>query len=128
MGKPTAADRAQKLELFEKLVATDPSVERKGATTPFTSANGRMFSFLTKAGTLALRLPAGEREAFLKAHKTRLCVQHGTVLEEFVEVPDRLLARPRALKRYFDMSAAYARSLPPKLAARRRRKSAKKKR
>jgi hypothetical protein len=33
---------------------------------PYTSLNGHMFSFLTETGTMALRLPAGEREAFLK--------------------------------------------------------------
>src|SRR5580704_17520684 len=56
----------EKLELYEKLVATNPRVERKGATVPYTSLNGHMFSYLARTGTLALRLPAGARDAFLK--------------------------------------------------------------
>jgi hypothetical protein len=38
------------LALYEKLVATNPGVERKGATMPYTSVNGHMFSLLTKEG------------------------------------------------------------------------------
>ena len=95
-------------------MATNPSLERKGATTPYTSVNGHMFSFLTKTGTLALRLPSEEREAFLKKFKTKLCEQHGTVLKEYVEVPEALLKKTRKLKKYFDLSYAYVSSLKPK--------------
>lgn len=114
MAKAAVAVPADKLELYEKLVATNPSVERKGATMPYTSVNGHMFSFLTKAGKLALRLPADEREAFLKKYKTTLCEQHGTVLAEYVEVPDALLKKTRELKKFFDLSYAYVGSLKPK--------------
>jgi hypothetical protein len=57
---------SEKLELYEKLVATNPKIQRKGATVPYISLNGHMFSNLSKDGKLALRLPAEEREAFLK--------------------------------------------------------------
>src|SRR5262245_36352832 len=114
MSKATATVPALILELYDALVATNPSVERKGATMPYTSLNGNMFSFLTKTGTLALRLPAQERDAFLKKYKTKLCEQHGTVLEEYVEVPDVLLKKTQELKKYFDLGYAYAASLKPK--------------
>ena len=62
MAKPTAGSvPLEKLELYKKLVATNPKVEQKGATVPYTSVNGHMFSYLTKGGKLALRLPAAER-------------------------------------------------------------------
>jgi hypothetical protein len=51
MAKPTAAAPSDKLELYEKLVATNPSVKRKGATVPYTSLNGHMFSYLSKAAS-----------------------------------------------------------------------------
>ena len=102
------------LELYEKLVATNPSVERKGATVPYTSVNGNMFSYLSKEGKLELRLPTAEREAFLKKHKARLCEAYGRVQPEYVEVPDSLLASTRELKKFFDVSYAYAGSLKPK--------------
>jgi TfoX/Sxy family transcriptional regulator of competence genes len=114
MGKTTENGPADSLEWYERLVATHPGVERKGAAMPYTSVNGHMFSFLTKTGRLALRLAADERDGFIKKYKTRLCEQHGRVLAEYVEVPDALLKRTRELKKYFDVSYAYAASLKPK--------------
>jgi hypothetical protein len=114
MGNPATAPPADKLELFRKLVATNPSVELKGATMPYTSLNGHMFGFLTKTGTLALRLPDEERAAFLKKYKTELCEQHGAVLEEYVEVPDALLKKAKELRKSFDLSYSYVASLKPK--------------
>ena len=57
MPKPSDAAPPDRLELYELLVATLPGVERKGATVPYTSVNGHMFSYLSKTGKLALRLP-----------------------------------------------------------------------
>ena len=115
MAKPRSGTvPSDKLESYEKLVATNPRVERKGATVPYTSLNGHMFSYLSKDGTLMLRLPDGEREAFLKKYKTKLCEAYGKVQPEYVEVPDSLLASTRELKKFFDSSYAYASSLKPK--------------
>ncbi len=104
----------EKLALYEKLVATNLNVERKGATVPYTSLNGHMFSYLTKEGKLALRLPAGDREAFLKKYKSKLVDAYGVVQTEYVEVPDSLLASTRELKKFFDSSYAYVASLKPR--------------
>jgi len=102
--------------MYEKLVATNPKVERLGATVPYTSLNGHMFSYLSKEGKLELRLPAGEREAFLKKYKAKLCEAYGKVQPEYVEVPDSLLSSTQELKKYFDISYAYVGSLKPKAA------------
>src|ERR1700741_3480300 len=114
-------DRSAALALYEKVVAAMAGVERKGDTMPYTSLNGHMFSVLHKDGTVALRLPAGEREAFLKKYKTTLSSQHGSVLAEYVVVPESLLAKTQELKRFFDVSYAYAASLKPKPTARKKR-------
>jgi TfoX/Sxy family transcriptional regulator of competence genes len=108
------AETSGKLELYEKLVASIPGVERKGATVPYTSLNGHMFSYLSKEGKLALRLPAEVREAFLKKYKTRLCEAYGVVQPEYVEVPDSLLAATSELKKYFNSSYEYVSKLKPK--------------
>ena len=57
---------ADKVALYEKLLATHPKIERKGATMPYTSLNGNMFSLLAPSGELILRLSESEREAFAK--------------------------------------------------------------
>ena len=114
MTKTESSAAGKTLKHYEKLIATNPKVERKGATMPYTSVNGHMFSFLTKTGRVALRLPEIEREAFLKKYKTTLCEQHGAVLKEYVEVPGSLLTKTQELKTFFEVSYAYVASLKPK--------------
>ena len=114
MSKSAGGNYADKLALYEALVATNPSVERKGDTMPYTSLNGNMFSLLTKAGKVALRLPSDTRDAFLKKHPDALCVQYGIVMKEYVELPDALLAKTGEAKKLFDASFAYASTLKPK--------------
>jgi hypothetical protein len=90
------------VELYDKLVATNPKIERKGAANPYTSLNGNMFSYLHPSGSMALRLPEGVFEAY------------GVVQKEYVTVPDSLLRNTKELQKYFEVSYAYAQSLKPK--------------
>lgn len=114
MGKPAPHAPADKVALYEKLVATNKRVERKGAANPYTSVNGHMFSQLLPSGKLSLRLPAAERDSFLLEYNARLVEQYGVVMKEYVEVPDDLLANTDQIKRYFDISYDYVSSLKPK--------------
>jgi hypothetical protein len=114
MAKAASGAPPEKLQQYEALVATNPGVERKGATVPYTALNGNMFSYLSKEGKLALRLPTEAREGFLKKYKARLCSAYGVVQPEYVEVPDALLAKTSELKRYFDASFQYVSTLKPK--------------
>jgi TfoX/Sxy family transcriptional regulator of competence genes len=109
----------EKVELYERLIATRPEVERKGAKFPYTSLNGNMFTILSPPGVLALRLASADREAFLEKYKTGLHESHGTVMKEYVRVPDDLLARTDELKPYLALSYEYAKTLRPKPTTRR---------
>ena len=112
------------LDLYDQVIASQPDVQRKGATMPYTSVNGHMFSFLTKDGHLALRLPAPERDAaFLVRYGTGLCEQYGKVMKAYVEVPDRLLRNVDELAQHFRSSYAYVSSLKPKPTTRRTKTS-----
>ena len=102
---------AIKSELYDKLIKTCNGIERKGASLPYTSINGHMFSFLDIAGSLGLRLPEDARKDFLKKYDTSLCEAHGTVLKEYVLVPEKLFENTKELKRYFDISIKYIKSL-----------------
>ena len=93
-----------RLELYERVVATLEAVARKGATMPYTSRNGHMFSFLDPAGSMALRLSADDRDAFLTRYRSTLAEQHGRVMQEFVVVPDDLLDRTDELAGWFARS------------------------
>lgn len=83
---PMAIDR------YDALLASLPGTQRRGATMPYTSLNGHMFSFLAPDGSLAIRLGTADRDPFLDAHTSRLVEQHGRVMKEYVAVPDELFA------------------------------------
>jgi len=114
---------AENVALYEKLVATIPGLDRKGATVPYTSRNGHMFSYLTKTGELALRLPDEERASFLAKYKTKLCVAYGIVQKEYVVVPSALFAKTGELKKYFALSHEWVGSLKPKPTTRKPKKA-----
>lgn len=114
---------SRQVALYDKLVATLPEIERKGDANPYTSLNGNMFTLLHE-GKLAIRLPQDEREKFLSRHKTALYEAYGTVMKEYVAVPDSLLGRTEELKGYLELSYRYAKTLKPKPT----KKTAKKKR
>ena len=106
---------AERVALYEKVVAGVPGVERRGADNPYTSVNGNMFSLLlSPEGRMALRLPEGEREAFLAKYETKLYEAYGTVMKEYVAVPDGLLEKTKELQKYFRVSYAYAKTLKAK--------------
>jgi hypothetical protein len=105
---------AERIERYDRLLATLPGVERKGATVAYTSLNGHMFSFLTPTGSLVLRLPAGAREAFLERYATTLHEASGTVMKDWVSVPDALFADTAELAPHFQASHAYVAAQKPK--------------
>jgi hypothetical protein len=103
-----------RLAHYERLAGAMPGVEVKGAANRYTSLNGHMFSHLHPSGSMALRLPTGEREAFLERHATALFQAYGVVQKEYVTVPDDLLADTDRLLPYFQASYHYVRALKPK--------------
>ena len=112
--KKTHTVPPDKFAQYEKLVATNPKIELKGATIPYTSHNGHMFSNFNPDNTLGLRLPPDKIESFIKKYKTKLVEAYGIVRKEYVVVPDSLLKKTKELKPYFDMSFEYVNSLKPK--------------
>src|SRR5579864_2631258 len=112
--KNESVHSAETIALYDKLIQTIPDLERKGATIPYTSLNGHMFSYLSKEGKLALRLPASSIEGFLKKYKTKLQEAYGIVQKEYVVVPDALFKNTTELKKYFAESYNHIALLKPK--------------
>lgn len=105
----------EKVALYDKLIATNPKIERKGANNPYTSLNGNMFTLLNPPnGDLAIRLSPEEREKFIKKYKTCLFQAYGAVMKEYVAVPDSLLKKTNELAKYLDLGYEYAKTLKPK--------------
>ena len=106
-------NRNESLDLYDLLI-TATGAERKGATMPYTSINGHMFSYFTKDDFLALRLPEPERSLFLGRYQTELVKQYGIVQKEYVVVPEFLLENLAELQPFFKSSIRYVNSLKPK--------------
>ena len=102
------------VDLYDALVAAHPGMVRKGAANPYTAVNGNMYTLLHQSERLAIRLPDEQRAEFLKKYKTRLFEAYGTVMPEYVAVPDALLKRPKELEKWMGLSFAYAKGLRPK--------------
>lgn len=110
--------REEKLAVYERLIAANEGVERKGAAMPYTSLNGNMFSFLAQAGELAFRLSAADRDAFLAQFPGATVTQHGRLMKDYVEVPDDVLQDGVSLGELFQRSISCARTLKPKTTTR----------
>jgi len=114
-----AADN-DKVALYDKLIATMPKLERKGAANPYTALNGNMFALLHQSKALAIRLPEQERAKFIKKHKSHLFEAYGAVMKEYVAVPDALLSNTKELQKYLTKSYEYAKTLKPKATSKKR--------
>lgn len=114
MSKSSNLPPQDKMDLYDRLIETNPNIERKGVSMPYTSVNGRMFTYLSKTGSLDIRLPKEEREDFLEKYNTTLYESHGAIMKEYATVPDELLQNTEELKRYLDLSYEYVKTLQPK--------------
>lgn len=114
MSKAKSSVPADKLALYDSLIAQHPEIQRKGKNNPYTSVNGHMFSFMDKEGFMSLRLSKEEREAFMEKYDTQLSFQYNTVMKEYVVVPHDLLTDQETMADYLQVSYAYVSSLKPK--------------
>jgi len=105
---------ADKLALFDTLIAIRPEIERKGANNAYAAVNGNMFLLMQPDGVLAIRLPEDARAEFLKEYKAELHEAYGAVMKEYVAVPDAMLGRTKELRKYVAASYDYAKSLKAK--------------
>lgn len=104
-----------KLALYRQLIDTHPDIELKGGKKlPYTSINGHMYTQLTKAGKVGLRLGKAEFDAFIAKYDAQPLRNYGAVMKGYVEVPDELLEDTEQLKPYLAMSYEYAQTLKPK--------------
>jgi len=121
MGSKKKSAATDRVALYDKLIATHPEIERKGAANPYTSLNGNMFTLLHNSQSLAIRLPEEQREQFLKKYKTTLFEAYGCVMKEYVAVPDSLLGETKELEKYLAASYEYAKTLKPKATSKKKK-------
>ena len=121
MAKPSYEGPADALARYERLVAANPDVQRKGAKNPYTSRNGHMFSFLQPDGVLALRLEPQRQQDFLDLYDSGLVEAYGKTMQGYVSVPADLLERTAELQPWFDESHEWIGTLKPKPTTRKKK-------
>ncbi len=114
MAKKSPYPHQDVLAQYEKIISSIPEVVRKGATMPYTSYQGNMFSFLNKEGVMGMRLNAKDRATFIDKYDTELIMSHNTVMKEYVSVPPELFQKTAQMQKHFANSFAYVKSLKPK--------------
>ncbi|MBO6517361.1 MAG: hypothetical protein JJ975_12505 [Bacteroidia bacterium] len=103
-----------RLTLYDNLIARFSQFERKGKTTPYTSTNTYMFTFLAKDGSLALRLSQEQQTEFKEKHNAQNMEQHGRVMKDFIAVPEELMSDIDLLEKYVELSYQHTQGLTPK--------------
>ena len=101
---------APEVNLYEKLIATIPKIERKGAANPYTSVNGHMFTLLRQSRTLAIRLPENKREQVLRSTKRR-CLRPTVHDGRICTVPGALLKNTKELQKHLELNYELSRTV-----------------
>jgi hypothetical protein len=106
--------REDKLPLYDELVAKCPRFERKGKTSPYTSANGYMFSQLNKDGELGIRFSKAVQEKYMQEMETTTFKSYGATMRGYVLIPERMWKDLDTLASLLNESFDYVMSLEPK--------------
>ena len=104
----------EKLKIYDALVARCSRFERKGKTTPYTSANGYMFSLLNKAGEIGIRFSKDVQEKYMKELNTTHFKSYGATMRGYILIPDEMLSDLDKVAEYLNESYDYVMSLEPK--------------
>lgn len=105
------------VEIFNKVVAEVPDAEmRKMFGYPAAFVSGQMFCSLFQE-SMMMRLSETDRTSFIEQYKSKLFEPiPGRPMREYVEVPESLISSSLKLKAWLLKSAAYASSVPHKVA------------
>ncbi len=111
------------IAVFQKMIKAVPGVEMKGATCPYLSLNGNMYSSISKADVIGLRLSKDDREAFIEKYQATLYEAFpGFFQKEYVAVPASMHKDTRALRSWFRKSYDNVSSLKSKPTAKQKKK------
>ena len=102
------------LQLYDSIVAKCPNFDRKGKTMIYTSANGYMFTLLNKDAEIGIRLSKESQKEFKEKYNATEYKSYGSVMRDYVKVPEHLLNDTQLLVDYFNESYKFVMSLKTK--------------
>ena len=104
----------ENLKTFDELVNQCPRFDRKGKKTPYTSANGYMFSLLNKDGEFGIRFSKKVQEEYFKTYETSYLLSHGAKMKGYIQIPQKMMKESQLLVKLLNESFDYVMSLDPK--------------
>ena len=105
---------AEKLKIYDELIAKCDRFERKGKTMPYTSANGYMFSLYNKDCEIGIRFSKEVQEKYIKEFNSDIYKSYGAVMKGYVLIPDHMLEDLDNVAKYLNESYDYVMTLEPK--------------
>lgn len=102
------------LSTYKSVIENCKGIELKGKTTPYTSANGHMFSFINKENQLGFRFDKKVQEKYIQEWPSTYLYSHGSKMKGYVLIPEDMLDDLEALTKYLQESHEYVCSLPAK--------------
>lgn len=103
------------LAAYKQMIDSVPEVEWKGATRPYTSWNGNMFSHINHDDIIGLRLSKADLKEFMETYDTGLFEGHpGFFQKEYAAMPPALYSNTRVMRKWFRKSFAYVSALKAK--------------
>ncbi|AXT19307.1 hypothetical protein D7030_13195 [Flavobacteriaceae bacterium AU392] len=105
---------AEKLKIYDQLIAKCNRFERKGKTMPYTSANGHMFSLFNKAGEIGIRFSKEVQKKYIEEFETTIYKSYNSTMHGYVLIPESMWDDLDKLSEYLNESYDYVMSLPSK--------------
>jgi len=104
----------EKLKIYDELVSKCSRFERKGKTVPYTSANGHMFSLLSKAGEIGIRFSKEVQKKYIEEFGTTIFMSHNSIMHGYILITEEMLEDLDNIAKYLDESYEYVMSLESK--------------
>ena len=104
----------EELAFYDMLVTKCDRFDRKGKTSPYTSANGHMFSFLSKNAEIGFRFSKDTQEKYFEEFTTSYLMSHGAKMKGYITVTEEMKKNEGLLLRLINESFDYVMGLPSK--------------
>ena len=106
-------NKAETLQIYDQIIATNDNFKRKGKTVPYTSANGYMFTLFNKDNQIGFRLSKQDQKAPIEKYNSGSFRSHGTIKRDYVIILESLYNNMDVLSYYLEKSDQFVMSFKP---------------
>lgn len=104
--------REDLIEIYELAIAAANGIERKGKANPYTSANGHMFSQISKDDELGIRLPKAMQIELSETYGAGPFKSYGATMRDYVCLTPDMLATEGLITRLLEAGFEFVTAMP----------------